>query len=235
MGWSEFLDPEEARAESIVFDPGNQFGYKKSDYGFFFAIPIWWRGFIFHILSAAEFMMYAYLCSQMSLRATAFPTGEHFKRDLRRVTNTTVYGLVDRLETLGFILKNQHAPLKRVRTLRNVYQRPAPEYTLVRLLDLGLIDGDLRPVAQAVKKTPKRRARTVTISKDDYDHRHGAAVQLGLQKLLEQEDYRKYKAAAAENRRALLKEFLVASLERRRLEAKNVTGKSKRKSPKSAA
>ena len=222
MAWDYFLAPEEARAESLVFDPGNQFGFKKKqDFGFYFAIPIWWRGFMFHVLNAAEFMTYAYLCSQMSQRATAFPTGDQFKRDLRRGTNTTVYGLVDRLVQLGLIIKNQHAPLKRTRTLRNVYQRPSPEFRLIQLLDLGLIDGDFRPLPQPRKTLPKRRSRAIAYPEDDYERRHGPAVQLGLQKLLGQGDYRKYKAAAREGQAILLRELLNASLERRRLEAEN--------------
>jgi len=223
--WDDFVDPEEARAESLVFDPGNQFGTRKGDRGLFFAIPSWWRGFLFHVLTASEFMMYGYLCAQMSKRATAFPTGEHFKRDLRRSTNTTVYRLVNSLEHLGFVLKKQHAPLRKVLTQRNLYQRPAPEFTLLRLLELGLIDGDLLPVPQQKKATPKRKPRVKAIPDDDYSRRHGTAVQLGLQRLLTQGEYKVYQAAPSQQRASVLREVLQGSLNRRREEAKVIVAK----------
>jgi hypothetical protein len=49
------------------------------------------------------------------------------------------------LEQHGFILRKRRN-IEELNSRRNVYQRPACEFTILRLLESGKIDGLLRPV-----------------------------------------------------------------------------------------
>ena len=202
---SFYKDPEQSRRKSLVLDPGNQF-FRPGDYGLFFAVPSWWRGFIFWVLTPSEFMAYAYLCTQMGPDAIAFPTGKHFQVDLMRDSKTTIYRYIRKLVEKGFIIKERRAPLRREYTLRNIYQRPTPEFTVLHLLQADIIDAELRPTDHRFKNIDPGEIS-----------RHNAAIQDGLRRLMLKRDYRKYQEATTTiAKKSALVDGLAHSLERKR-------------------
>lgn len=73
------------------------------------------------------------------------PTTSQIRQDLGLSGLTVVFEAMSVLEEYGFILRERRT-IAELKSRRNVYQRPSCEYTILRLLDRGKIDGLLRPV-----------------------------------------------------------------------------------------
>lgn len=131
--------------EKLVFDPGNQFSSNVVPP--YCVLPAYWRTFIFHVLKTREVAVYLYLASMCDKHDVAYPSVENMRADLNIGSPTTVASALAQLEHLGFILRRRAVlPRKNRRAHQNVFQRPSAEYTLHRLLQLGLINGDLMPL-----------------------------------------------------------------------------------------
>jgi hypothetical protein len=175
----------------FVFQPGNQWTDK--DNAPYFVIPSAWRRFLFHVLSPRELTVYLYVCSLTDRNAVAYPTTAQIVEDLGVKSRVTVNDGLENLKRLGFLL-TETGSQGRLRN-RSIYQRPAPQYTLLTLLTLELIDEGLFPVGKP--------------------HGEGAAstdkaVSLHLQSLL-QESYVAYDRAPQQQKRAVL----ITALEQR--------------------
>jgi hypothetical protein len=125
----------------VVIEPHNRFGDGCQP---FTEIPAWWTGFVFHVLNARQISLYLYLCMLLDAEGLCAPTVEQIRQDLG-LSGSIVFGALGALTERGFILR-QRLYLASLRSRRNVYQRPACEFTLLRLLEAGMIDGELRAV-----------------------------------------------------------------------------------------
>jgi hypothetical protein len=185
---------------SLILDPGNQF--RASDAPPYFIFPNWWRRFIFVILSAEELRLYCCLCTYFDSHSIAYPLRKHLANETG-VSEQVIVACLKRLKQLGFILSAKQLiqrtfsePIK-----RTVYQRPAPEFTLLQLLSADEIDEDLYPV-----KYPTVDAKLSE-----------AAVDVGLRRLLGPEKYPIYSYIADRlEKRSILRDALTKSLNRRR-------------------
>lgn len=130
--------------ERLVFDPGNQFGQEHIPP--YAVLPAYWRPFVFHVLKPREFAVYMYVVSLCDKNDIAYPPVINIQRDLDIQSPTTVATALSRLEESGFLLRMRAVlPRRQTGAHRTVYQRPLPQYTINRLLDRDLIDGDLLP------------------------------------------------------------------------------------------
>ena len=102
-------------------------------------LPSWWSGFLFHVLNPRQLSLYVYLTMLLGEDGVCDPTTNQIRKDLGLASLTIVFDAMSVLEECGFILRER-------RMRRNVYQRPSCEYTVLRLLESGKIDGLLRPV-----------------------------------------------------------------------------------------
>lgn len=125
----------------LILDPHNTFG---QDCEPFTEIPAWWSGFIFHVLNARQISLYLYLCMLLDAEGTCAPTVEQIRQDLD-LSGSIVFGALRALTDYGFILR-QRRYIASLRSRRNVYQRPSCEFTILRVMQLHKIDGDLRAV-----------------------------------------------------------------------------------------
>jgi SOS-response transcriptional repressor LexA len=99
---------------------------------------------LFHVLTPRQLCLYLYLAMLGGHGGVCHPTVKQIRQDLGLASESAVFEALAALDELGFILRAQ----RRVRTpgaRRNVYQRAACEYTVLRLLRLGKIDGSMRP------------------------------------------------------------------------------------------
>ena len=162
----------------------------------FFAIPSWWRRFLFRILSPRELAVYLYVCSLLDKNSLAFPTQNQIAYEMGISGTDAVARAVKRLVRLGFLIRNTQYVSG---TQRTVYQRPAAEFTLLCLLDEKAINNELFPGG----KEPE-------IFNDDLDTTE-SAVALGLQSLLGRDAYDHYVSNMREKpdalRFVLLKKF----------------------------
>jgi hypothetical protein len=181
----------------LVFKRGNQWT-KDVEVAPFFAVAGWWRRFMYQVLSAREVVVYCYLCSLVDRNAIAYPTVEQIAADLGIRSRVIVSRGLERLHVLGFILRGPQLIRGRLLSRRPVYQRPHPAHTLLRLLEMKVIDGELFPIG---------------IVRNENDSSHGA-VRLGLMNLLGKELYHAYDIATDEFKSPILEAAL-----RQRLEA----------------
>jgi biotin operon repressor len=135
----------------------------------FFAIPAWWRRFLFQILSPRELAVYFYICSLLGRDSLAYPSQTQIAQEVGISSLDTIAKAIKKLTGSGFLIRNTQQ-IKGFQ--RTVYQRPAPEFTLIRLLDAKLIAYDLFPF----DTDPDR-------FNDELDTTAGA-VALGLKNLL---------------------------------------------------
>ncbi len=120
----------------LVYDPGNQYPKEPTEIAPFATIPSWWRGFIFHVLRPREFSVYMFLAMKSDgQHAVMYPRGEEIRAAMGMKSDSQIYEAVSSLEKLGFIRKRVLTlPNRTLRFPRNVYQRAAPEFTLLELL-----------------------------------------------------------------------------------------------------
>jgi hypothetical protein len=133
--------PRSFAISRLVLDPKNAFDDSCRP---FTEIPAWWSGFVFHVLNARQITLYLYLCMLLDTDGLCAPTVEQIRQDLG-LSSSIVFGAIGGLEAAGFILRRR-TYLASLRSRRNVYQRPSCEFTVLRLLHIGKIDGELRAV-----------------------------------------------------------------------------------------
>lgn len=170
----------------------------------FFAVPSWWRRFIFRLLTPRDLAVYVYICSLLGPKATAFPTYEQIAYELGLTTTEPIVASVRRLEKFGFImrvLRRLHG--RKTATRRTIYQRPTAEFTLLTLLKGGFIDGNL---------FPKGKQNELVIDELDTT---ASAVLTGLRNLLRQSRFETYINSTDERRTLVLQTLLQASLQER--------------------
>jgi hypothetical protein len=205
--------------ELLVYEPGNQYP-KAGDVAPFASLPAWWRRFIFQVLNGRQLAVYLYIVMLVdSANSVAYPLVESIKRDMGLASDTQIYHALEKLERLGFIRRRRmRLPNRSLRLPRNVYQRPAPEFTLLELLKRGRIEDSGRPGDIGIDEflnpvrcpapAPADPLATTAIPKD---------VQAGLKRLLGR-DYDAYAYALDGERREMLMQLLEARLDERRRE-----------------
>ena len=104
----------------------------------FAEIPIWWSGFLFHVLTPRQLSLYLYLTMLSRDTGTCEPSTKQIRQDLGVASLTSVFDAMATLETCGFIYRSR-------KSRRNVYKRPTCEHTILTLLSTGRIDGRFRP------------------------------------------------------------------------------------------
>jgi SOS-response transcriptional repressor LexA len=97
------------------------------------------------VLNPRQLSLYLYLSLLTSKTGICHPTTKQIRQDLGLSSLTIVFDAMAVLEQHGFILRKRRN-IEELNSRRNVYQRPACEFTILRLLDSGKIDGSLRPV-----------------------------------------------------------------------------------------
>ncbi len=98
---------------------------------------------MFQILNGRQISLYLYLSMLMGDDSVCYPTTFQIANDLGLSSSTMVFEGIRVLEDFGFILRARRT-IPNLRSRRNVYQRPACEYTILQLLREKRIDGHLR-------------------------------------------------------------------------------------------
>lgn len=152
-------------------------------------IPAWWSAFLFQILNPRQVCMYAYLAMLCSRKESCHPTTDQIRGDLGLYSTSMVFEALAVLEELCFI-ERERQTFPGTRPRRNVYRLQPCEATLLRLLDADLIDGLLRPVTRdGGNGGPSPESERL--------------IKDGLQGMLG-DDYPRYGAASAEEKRDVL-------------------------------
>jgi hypothetical protein len=192
--------------ELLVLDAGNQFPSRAiAPYATF---PSWWRRFAFQLLSPRGLVTYLYLCTLFDPNSVAYPLKAQIMEDMGLKNRASLNEALEELETFGFIISGERQLQRQVRETRTVFQRTAPEFTLLTLLQSAKIDGDLFPTnAEATRANAGSSDR---------------AVATGLQNLIGDVSYDRYSELSDEHqRRETLIEILSVQLDRRRAAAQN--------------
>jgi DNA-binding PadR family transcriptional regulator len=156
-------------------------------------IPAWWSAFLFQILNPRQVCMYAYLAMLCSQKDSCHPTTDQIRGDLGLYSTSMVFEALAVLEELRFIARERQT-FPGTRPRRNVYRLQPCESTLLRLLEADLIDGFLRPVTRdGTNEGPSPESERL--------------IQDGLEVMLGDE-FPRYAAAPAEQKRDVLIEFL---------------------------
>jgi SOS-response transcriptional repressor LexA len=108
-------------------------------------------GFLYHVLNPRQVSIYLYLTMLACETNVCHPTTKQIRNDLRLSSLSIVFGAISVLERYGFLLRERRK-LAELNSRRNVYQRPSCEFTILRLLELGKIDGYLRPISGTVNE-----------------------------------------------------------------------------------
>ena len=108
-------------------------------------------GFLYHVLNPRQVSIYLYLTMLAGESKVCHPTTKQIRNDLRLSSLSIVFGAIAVLERNGFLLRERRHILE-LNSRRNAYQRPSCEFTVLRLLELGKIDGLLRPVSGATNE-----------------------------------------------------------------------------------
>lgn len=190
---------------ALLIEPGNQFGHAPPP---FFSIPSWWRRFLFRVLTPRDLAAYCHIVSLMDRNAIAFPTQRQIAQDLG-VSEDSVAGAARKLERYGFLLSAKRSlPGRSTATARTVYQRPIPEYTLLKLASAGRIDDRL---------TPRVRSNVNEQIVDDSDTSQ-SAVATGLRNLLGDHLYSQYAVGLQLGQVGVLAQVLEEALRRKGLD-----------------
>lgn len=153
---------------------------------------------MFHVLNPRQLCMYVYLTMLSDDQGICHPTIDQIRRDLALLSDTMVFEALAVLEEDGFIVRTRRA-FPDSRSKRNVYQRTACEYTILRLLENGRIDGRLRPV-DAPEAPAAEESRQL--------------VEIGLSSILG-EAYNEYARADDASKKSVLIRIISATLEDR--------------------
>jgi len=183
------------RISRHLIDPANTFSDACRPYTEF---PAWWSGFLFHILNPRQLSLYFYLSLLSSHSGICHPTTKQIRQDLGLSSLTIIFDAMSVLEQYGFILRKRRN-IEELNSRRNVYQRPACEFTVLRLLEWSKIDGLLRPTPGFVNEMSDESRRL----KEEW-----LRETLGV-------SYDAYEAAGDEAKRTVLIDFLKADLSAR--------------------
>jgi SOS-response transcriptional repressor LexA len=161
-------------------------------------LPAWWSGFLFHVLNPRQVATFVYLAMLCDATGTCHPTIEQMREDLGLLSTTMVFEALSVLEELGFIVRERQA-FPDSRSRRNLYRRTACEYTILRLVQRGRLDGSLSP-------SGRREAAASEESRQLMDE--GLRIALG-------DRFERYARASTAAKRAVLEEELEAILRHR--------------------
>lgn len=186
-------------AERLLFKP--EYRWPKDKFSApFFTMPAWWRRFVFQVLVPRNVTIYLYYLSVMNRAGLAWPAVRQVASDLGVRDLDTVRGALRRLVDAGFLI----APTddeRRAFSLgeRPIYQHPHPAYTIHKLLEGNLVDGELYPMSN--------RERTADDKASD------SVVLAGMKTMLGESMFAAYREALSlelEDRRAVLTDTLKA-------------------------
>jgi hypothetical protein len=161
----------------------------------FVRLPAWWSGFLFHVLNPRQICIYTYLTMLSDDEGSCSPTVEQIRDDLGLYSSTMVFEALSVLESLGFFVRERQSHGD-ARSRRNTYHRTSCEFTILRLLETGKIDGALRPI----------RTREAPASEEGR-----ALVEVGIRDLLGTR-YERYQRATPHARADVLLEELRAAI-----------------------
>lgn len=161
----------------------------------FVRLPAWWSGFLFHVLNPRQICIYTYLTMLSDDEGACSPTVDQIRDDLGLYSSTMVFDALSTLESLGFFVRERQSHGD-ARARRNTYRRTSCEFTILRLLEAGKIDGALRPI----------RTRESPASQEGK-----ALVDQGLRDLLGTR-YERYERATPSARADVLREELMAAI-----------------------
>lgn len=142
--------------------------------------------------------MYMYLIMLSDEYGVCHPTIEQIRKDLGLLSTTMVFESIAVLEEYGFFVRSR-VSLPESRSRRNVYRRTACEYTILRLLEMNKLDGELSPVGSGDPASPEARS----------------LLEAGLRDLIGKA-YERYARAAPSDKRDVLMAILNERLRVRR-------------------
>ncbi len=154
---------------------------------------------MFHVLNPRQVCMFLYFTMLSQDNGECHPTIEQIRDDLGLYSASMVFEALAVLEDLGFITRERQS-FPGVRAKRNVYGRTPCEFTILRLLERGLIDGTLRPKRNGVEVPAAEEAKQL--------------IQEGLEQTLGP-DFPRYDAAPEGEKTEVLMDLLRSILERR--------------------
>ncbi len=105
--------------------------------------PAWWRTFVFRVLTGRQLSVFLYLLTCMAAHDECSPTTEEIRSFVGLNRPNMVFEALDTLDDYGFIVRHRRV-LPGSSGRRNLYQRPPWEYTILRLMQLGILDERLR-------------------------------------------------------------------------------------------
>lgn len=142
--------------------------------------------------------MYLYLMMLCDEVGSCHPTIDQIRADLGLLSATMVFESISVLEEYGFFVRNRQS-FPEARSKRNAYQRTTCEYPVLRLLQIGRIDGNLHASESPVAPASDEAKRL---------------TEEGLHKLLEGE-YHRYSLASNDQKKDILIEVLSQTLAER--------------------
>ena len=201
----------------LVFEPGNQYPNAR-EVAPFATLPAWWRGFIFKVLSPREFTVYMYIAMRADAQnAIAYPTAREIRVAMNLESDSAVFAALRTLEELGFIRRRaQKLPNRTIRLRRNVYQRAAPEFTLLTLLNRtgdGGSHGD-----KGVNELLEFATNPAIVEDPSAVSPVNRDLSGGVKHLLGDEDFNEYALTPDGEKREVLARILDEHLARRRQE-----------------
>lgn len=136
-------------------DPGNLFDVEGTQ---FVPFLLWMREFFFLILKPHEIQAFLYVISSVGLRPSAPVSLREMQRALGLSHRKDLIAAIDVLLEYGFLLREEEvgADLS-IAPDRAVFQRPRQAYTLLRLLELGIIDSTFHATIKAQRRVRKAR------------------------------------------------------------------------------
>jgi LexA DNA binding domain len=124
-------------------DPMNVFSETSRPFAL---IPAWWSSFLLQVLTPRQLSLYVYLSLLSAESGICHPTTQQIRKELGLSSMTIVFDALSALEQKGFILRKRRH-IEELNSRRNIYQRPACAFTILRLLENSNIDGCLQPAA----------------------------------------------------------------------------------------
>ena len=174
-------------------DPMNVFSETSRPFAL---IPAWWSSFLLQVLTPRQLSLYVYLSLLSAESGICHPTTQQIRKELGLSSMTIVFDALSALEQKGFILRKRRH-IEELNSRRNIYQRPACAFTILRLLENSNIDGCLQPAAIVDSETSDE-SRSL---KDAW-----------LRESLGSEEFANYDRADNKEKREILIDFLKADI-----------------------
>lgn len=105
--------------------------------------PPWWRTFLFRVLTGRQLTVFMYLLTCMDGNQECHPTTEEIRRFVGLNRPTMIFDAISVLDRYGFIVRYRRM-MPSAGGRRNLYRRPPYEYTILRLVEHGVLDEQLR-------------------------------------------------------------------------------------------